>query len=143
MAQPKSERYTAQQVADALTATHGFVTAAAKSLGMSDQAVRNYMKKYDVVKQACDDARERMIDYAEGALYKKIQEGDTACIIFFLKTQARKRGNGYSERAEMEVSGRDGDAVRLQIEYVNDWRAVSGLSLTEDANQSSGKAQGK
>jgi predicted transcriptional regulator len=115
MAQTKTERYTAQQVADALTATHGFVTAAAKSLGMSDQAVRNYMKKYDVVKQACDDARERMIDYAEGALYKKIQEGDTACIIFFLKTQARKRGNGYSERTEIATA--EGEAVNIKLTW--------------------------
>lgn len=116
MAQPKSERYTAQQVADALTASHGFVTAASKALGMSDQSVRNYIKKYDVVRQACDDARERMIDYAEGALYKKIQEGDTASIIFFLKTQGRKRGNGYSEKSEMELTGKDGEALRVVID---------------------------
>lgn len=114
MAQTKSERFTAQQVADALTATHGFVTAASKSLGMSDQGVRNYIKKYDVVRQACDDAREKMIDYAEGALYKQIQEGNITAIIFFLKTQGRKRGNGYSERTEIVTP--EGEALRVVID---------------------------
>ena len=117
MAQTKSERYTAQQVADALTATHGFVTAASKALGMSDQSVRNYIKRYDVVRQACDDAREKMIDYAEGALYKQIQEGNITAIIFFLKTQGRRRGNGYSERAEMELLGAGGGPVNIRLTW--------------------------
>ena len=114
MAQNKPERYTAQQVADALTATHGFVSVACKSLGVSDQTVRNYMKKYDVCAQACEDAREKMIDYAEGALYKQIQEGNITAIIFFLKTQGRKRGNGYSERTEIVTP--EGEALRVVID---------------------------
>ena len=116
MARTKAERFTAQQVADALTAGHGFVSVAAKSLSTSDQTVRDYMKRYAVVKQACEDARERMIDYAEGALYRQIQEGNITAIIFFLKTQGRKRGNGYSERTETEISGPDGEPLRVIID---------------------------
>jgi hypothetical protein len=111
----KPERYTAQQVADALTNAHGFISAASKHLGCSEGTVRTYIKKYEVARTAVDEARERMIDYAEGALYKQIQEGNTTAIIFFLKTQGRRRGNGYSERQEMEVSGADGGAIPVAM----------------------------
>ena len=114
MARTKAERFTAQQVADALTAGHGFVSVAAKSLSTTDQTIRDYMKRYAVVKQACEDAREKMIDYAEGALYKQIQEGNITAIIFFLKTQGRKRGNGYSERTEIVTP--EGEALRVVLD---------------------------
>lgn len=105
-----TDRYTAQQVADALTAARGFVSVAAKNLQCSDETVRNYIKRYALCRQAVTDAREAMIDYAEGKLYQNIQNNDTVSILFFLKTQAKHRG--YSERSQVEVTGPDGGAIR-------------------------------
>lgn len=114
-----SDRYTAQQVADALTQAKGFVSVASRNLSCSDQTVRNYIERYSVCKQAVTDARESMIDIAEGRLYQNINSGDNTAIIFYLKTQAKHRG--YIER--YEHTGKDGDTIK--IEYVNDWRAES------------------
>lgn len=102
-----TDRYTAQQVADALTAAKGFVSVAAKNLQCSDETVRNYIKRYSACKQAVTDAREAMIDYAEGKLYQNIQNNDTVSILFFLKTQAKQRG--YVERTE--VTGANGNSI--------------------------------
>ena len=108
-----TDRYTAQQVADALTAAKGFVSVAAKNLQCSDETVRNYIKRYSACKQAVTDAREAMIDYAEGKLYQNIQNNDTVSILFFLKTQAKHRG--YVER--YEHTGKDGDDLRIKLTW--------------------------
>ena len=106
----KTQQYTAQQVADALTQAKGFVSVAARNLGCADRTVRNYMERYAVCKQAVTDARESMIDIAEGRLYQNINSGDNTAIIFFLKTQAKHRG--YIERHE--VTGADGRAIVIR-----------------------------
>ena len=110
-----ADRYTAQQVADALTQAKGFVSVTAKNLGCSDQTVRNYMDRYAICKQAVLDAREQMIDIAEGRLYQNINEGDNTAIIFFLKTQAKHRG--YIEKSVTEVTGKDGDALTIKLQW--------------------------
>lgn len=46
------------------------------------------------------DFEDRMIDFAESKLMKKIEEGDTIATIFFLKTRGKKRG--YVEKAEVK-----------------------------------------
>ena len=110
-----TDRFTAQQVADALTQAKGFVSVAARNLGCADNTVRNYMERYAVCKQAVTDARESMIDIAEGRLYQNINSGDNTAIIFFLKTQAKHRG--YIERYEQrtEVSGPNGDDIPIRV----------------------------
>ncbi len=108
-----ADRYTAQQVADALTRAKGFVSVTAKNLGCSDQTVRNYMDRYAICKQAVLDAREQMIDIAEGRLYQNINEGDNTAIIFFLKTQAKHRG--YIEKSVTEVTGKDGKDLPVLV----------------------------
>ena len=121
-----TDRYTAQQVADALTAAKGFVSVAAKNLQCSDQTVRNYMERYAMCKQAVTDARESMIDIAEGRLYQNINSGDNTAIIFFLKTQAKHRG--YVERYEQktEISGPNGDDIPIRVvDYRNGLATVA------------------
>jgi hypothetical protein len=107
----KTQQFTAQQVADALTAAKGFISVAAKNLQCADQTVRNYIDRYAVCKKAVTDAREAMIDCAEGKLYQNIQNNDTVSILFFLKTQAKHRG--YIER--QEVTGKDGGDLPIVI----------------------------
>ncbi len=111
------ERFTAQQVADALRQARGFVSVAARQLGCAAKTVRRYCDTYEVCKQAQVDAREAMIDLAEGKLYQNINDGDNTAIIFFLKTQAKDRG--YVERVEQ--TGADGgpQTVHVVIRYAD------------------------
>ena len=121
-----TDRFTAQQVADALTAAKGFVSVAARGLGCADNTVRNYIERYAVCKQAVTDARESMIDIAEGRLYQNINSGDNTAIIFYLKTQAKHRG--YIERYEQktEISGPNGDDIPMRVvDYRNGLATVA------------------
>lgn len=122
----KTQQFTAQQVADALTQAKGFVSVACRNLGCSDQTVRNYIERYAVCKQAVTDARESMIDIAEGRLYQNINSGDNTAIIFYLKTQAKHRG--YVERYEQktEISGPNGDDIPIRVvDYRNGLATVA------------------
>jgi len=61
--------------------------------------------------RACLDINEEILDQAEVYLQKKITEGDTASLIFFLKTKCKQRG--YVEKREIEHSGGTSATINL------------------------------
>jgi hypothetical protein len=108
-------RYSAQQVAEALTETKGMMFIAAQRLGCSQETVRKYCLKYPVVQAAKDAQRGMMIDTAELKLWQSIQNGEAWGITLCLKTIGKDRG--YVER--QEVTGNDGAPL---------WEPTSGLA---------------
>lgn len=105
------EKFTAKQMVEALKSTRGFVSLAASRLKCSVRTVQNYVERYPSVKQAKEEAREMMIDIAEGKLYEQIQQDNMTAIIFFLKCQGKKRG--YTER--QEVTGAEGNPLEVVV----------------------------
>ena len=93
------EKWTPQEIIDALSESGGIVTAAASRLSCSRQTIYHYMKRHKAVRDAVVDGREKTLDIAEGALLRLIRDGNVAATIFYLKTQGR--GRGYSETAPM------------------------------------------
>lgn len=92
------EKFTAEQMIEAIRKNNGILAAAARSLSCTRQTVQNYVNNYSTVKDAYREANETNIDFVESQLMKKIKSGDTTSIIFFLKTKAKHRG--YVERIE-------------------------------------------
>jgi hypothetical protein len=80
---------TATQAIEAVEGSRGFITTVARKLGCTRGNVYALMKKYPTVKQAIDDERESLKDFAEGKLFQQIDDGNTTAIIFYLKTQAK------------------------------------------------------
>ena len=89
------------KVEEAILNAYGNISVASKSLGASRSNVYAWIKDYDL-KDVIQKGRDKAIDFAENKLMKKINEGDTACLIFFLKTQGRKRG--YTEKQEIDIN---------------------------------------
>lgn len=106
-----NERFTAEEVAKAIEQSKGILAVAARSLSCNRGTVDNYIKRYPTVKKAFDEANETTIDFVESKLLKNIDDGDTASIIFFLKTKGKNRG--YVER--QEISGKDGGAIEHDV----------------------------
>jgi hypothetical protein len=106
---------TAEQTVKAIQGSGGFVTQIAKRLGCSPRHVYRLLDKYQTAKDALFDERESMLDMAEGEMYKKIKGGDTTMIIFYLKTQGKKRG--YVEQHNVGGIGKDG-AIVIHIDGV-------------------------
>ena len=104
---------TAKQAIEAVTDSKGFITTIAKRLGCARLTVYRLMEKYDSVRQAVEDEREGLKDFAESKLFQQINEGNTTAIIFYLKTQAKDRG--YVESHHLEHTGKDGEAIPIKV----------------------------
>lgn len=97
------DKFTAEQMIQALTASMGLVSVAAEKLKCNQQTVRNYIEKYPSVKQAQLDSREQMIDLAEASLVRAVKKGEGWAVALMLKTLGKSRG--YVEKQEVDLSG--------------------------------------
>jgi hypothetical protein len=93
---------------------NGNVAAIARALGVNRSTVWARVQESTTLKAALDNAREAMLDNAESVLYRKVLEGSTAELIFFLKTQGKRRG--YTERQEHEHSGPNGQPIEFTVQ---------------------------
>ena len=110
-----AEKYTANQMIEALREKHGNLSAAARFLGCSRNTISRYIDTYSTVQAVADEERETLIDFAENQLFKQVQDGNITAIIFTLKTIGKHRG--YVER--QEVTGADGGAVLVKWDDEN------------------------
>ena len=118
-----SDKYTAQEMIDALTFTKGMITVAARKLGCAPNTVRRYIREYKTVAEAKREAHENLGDQVEltlasmalgerDAAGRFIREPNIAALIFIAKTKFRDRG--YVEKQHVQV-----DDWRSQaIEYI-------------------------
>lgn len=80
----------------------GVIKYTCEACKISRQTYYNWLAADAEFRQEVESVGEEMIDFAENALHKKIAEGDTTSIIFYLKTKGKKRG--YIERTEIDAT---------------------------------------
>jgi hypothetical protein len=100
----KGEKWTDQQMVEALKATSGMVYVAARKLGCDPKTVYNYAKRYPSVQAAIDDERGHFLDTTELALQRAVLAGEGWAVCFALKTLGKDRG--YVEKHQLEHSGK-------------------------------------
>lgn len=86
---------------EAFSNTLSNVSMACKKIGISRNCYYEWRKIDPEFTSKCDEVSESIIDLAETMLLKKVKEGSTAELIFFLKTKGKSRG--YTERTEVET----------------------------------------
>jgi len=111
----KKREQKAEKIIAAIKESKGLLTLAARKAGISYTTVWRYTQDFPSVKQAVEEAKEFMTDFAEGKLFEKISKGDITAIIFYLKTKGKSRG--YVERHE--VGGEGGGPITLKVVYDN------------------------
>lgn len=109
----KKREATANKIIAAIKSEKGYLTLAAKKAGLSYVTVWRYAQDFLSVKEAVEEAKETVLDFVEGQLYKKIEDGDVASIIFYLKTKGKSRG--YVERQEQQRM----DKVTITVRHVD------------------------
>jgi len=106
----KKREETAARIIKAILECNGLLTIAAKRANVGVTTIYRYVNEYPSVKQASIEAKESMLDFAEGKLYSKIKAGDNVAILFYLKCQGKARG--YIERTE--ISNPEGESFRVE-----------------------------
>jgi hypothetical protein len=94
----KKLSFTKSQVREALVRGGGFVVQAARILGCDVRTVYNYLDRWPDLKIVRKDTERGWVELAENKLIEKINSGDTASLIFFLKTKG-----GYSSKTESKI----------------------------------------
>lgn len=107
-------------IAQAIESCHGNVFATAKKLNTSRRTIYNYLERYPELEKVRNEARDGFLDKAESILYRKVEEGETTPLIFYLKTQGRHRG--WSQSRQVEIKGNLN--VRTFEEKENEWKDI-------------------
>src|SRR5215475_7169470 len=111
-----TNKYTAQEVADAITTYQGLVTYAARYLGLHYTTVHQYIRRYEVCRMARDAAREKFLDDAEAGLIQAVKDKQSWAIQYVLgSVGGRERGYGKPlDREERAIE--EQAAVKARIE---------------------------
>lgn len=86
-------------IEDTLQKSMGNISVAARSLGMTRNALYQRIRRTPQLKTILDDARESLVDVAESALYSAVTKKEGWAVCFTLKTIGKSRG--YIERTEL------------------------------------------
>jgi len=103
-------RVTNTRILEAVKKNGGAIYLAARELGCAPNTIYNRMEKSPDIRQAVEDARGEVVDYAEQKLRLAILNGEPWAIAMALKTIGKSRG--YVER--QEVTGAEGKALTIK-----------------------------
>jgi hypothetical protein len=122
----KPNQYTAAQMIEALTATRGMITFAARRLGCAPNTIRRYIKEYPTVAETINELREMEGDAIEIALYDEgVNKRNYNVLMFLAKT--KHKGRGYVERTEQVNFNVDTALIQRAIEAIE----KQGLSASD------------
>ena len=107
------QKYKVSDMVQAIRESKGMVYVAARKLGCAANTVYNYAERHPTVQEAIDQERGLLVDTAELALWKALQNGEGWAVSLTLKTLGKERG--YVERTQTEVSGKDGGALVISV----------------------------
>ena len=123
------QKYTQQQIIDALRETKGMIYLAAKRLGCEAQTIYNYRDRYPAVRAEMEQQDGEVDDAAEMKLYQAIIAGEPWAVQFRLRTKGK--GRGYVERVQQEVSGPDGGPIQTEHVEKHDLSKLTSEQLRE------------
>lgn len=101
------------EIKEALKKSHGFVTFAARSLGMNHSSVSERIKNSPELQQVVEECMEENLDLGEIKLLEAVNKCEGWAVCFLLKTKGKKRG--FVERVENEHSGPGGGKIQLVL----------------------------
>lgn len=93
--------YNKNQLIEAMKKSLGIVTNACQMCNISRETYYKYMENDSEFKKQIEDIENVQADFVESQFMKNIKNGDSSCIIFFMKTKGRKRG--YTEKTEVDM----------------------------------------
>lgn len=88
----RKNKYTTKQMIDAIEASAGYLTFAARSLGCDYHTVQSYIRKFSEIAECYNDILERNLDIAENVVINDMKSGSVETAKWFLKYKGKPRG---------------------------------------------------
>jgi hypothetical protein len=85
-------RFKPWQVAHAIRKNHGFLSPAARDLGVSIQTVRDYVRSFDICRRVMEEERLGVVDATEAKLFQCAMKGEGWAVTLVLRSLATDRG---------------------------------------------------
>ena len=121
-------KITNEEVIEALNKSGGFVTYAAKQLGVTYQAINWRIKHNQELQDIVEAHRQGYLDMGETKLLKALKDNQPWAICFFLKCQGKERG--YIERTQL--TGKDDKPLIPKIDvHISLKKVIQGLSRND------------
>jgi predicted transcriptional regulator len=98
----KSWKTTVGQIEEALWKNGGWISQAAKSLGISQSAVSQRIKKSEKLQRTMREIDEYFIDLSESKLIAAIKNGEPWAIRMYLLCKGKARG--YIEKQQIDAN---------------------------------------
>lgn len=134
-------KHTDEQVIEALKATHGLISLAAKTLGLSSSGgLRTRIKNNPVLNEALKEARETVIDLAESGMIKKLEAEDANMIQFALRHLGASRGYIDSTHFSVDANVRNENVDLENIFSVEELREMN-ERISKGTNQSNNDSE--
>lgn len=106
---PGAQKFTAEQMADAIRASYGIRAVTARRLNCNIKTVSEYIKRYVVCQRAEQEGRDLMCDMAESVVVRHLNDNALDAAKYVLSTRGKHRGWGQST----EISGPNGGPVAI------------------------------
>lgn len=101
----------------ALSEAHGIITPACRAVGVDRSTYYDWLETDEDFARSVHEVQQEQLDFVEGKLLDRINQGDTTAAIFYLKTRGKERG--YVERTELTGSGGKALIPDIKIEVVD------------------------
>lgn len=88
------KQHTIEQMAEALTMSHGYVSAAAQILELTPAAIYKRIKENKKLRDLLKEIAESKLDIAENKLVTAVNNGEPWAIKYLLENKGRERGYG-------------------------------------------------
>jgi hypothetical protein len=98
-------QYSTDDIIDALKATNGLISLAAKRLGCCSQTIYNRASRVQKVQDTIDACRDELVDLGELALRSAVVGKEPWAVSLVLKTLGRHRGYVGRQEQALEHSG--------------------------------------
>jgi 3,4-dihydroxy-2-butanone 4-phosphate synthase len=88
------EKFTLEQMKDALEKAAGVIVVAANSLHCSRRTITNYLQRHPELKEFLEDLTETNLDIAVSNVYLGIRQRDKFYTVYYLNNKGGSRGYG-------------------------------------------------
>jgi len=110
-------RYTAQEIIDALEGTGGILGTVAEKLHCTTRTVQNYLAEYPTVKEAWRSERLKLRSMAERTIAKEAASGNLKAAMFIVNQLDPETGEFTPPMMRQEISGVSGKPVEIRVTY--------------------------